>query len=218
VTLRCRGAAMLEFLLAGVLVLIPATFAILEFAQLTAARNALNFATFEAARAGAVSGADRNAMRRALARGLVPLFAPLRLGAANSGAMEDAAVAVSRAWLEVNRPDLTTLDIENPTYLAAADFAIVQQGRRVIPNDGIEFSNPYGVRSGQTLRDANVLALRIRYCRPLVMPLVSLWIPAVLRATTADVFEQGCLQRNRLPIEAHAIVHMQSAIEVGNLE
>lgn len=217
-TVRCRGAAMLEFLLAAVLVLIPATFAILEFAQLTAARNALNFATFEAARAGSVSGADRNAMRRALARGLVPLFAPLRLGTANNAAAGDGAVAMTRAWLEVSRPDLTVLEIENPTDLAAADFAIVQEGRRVIPNDGIEFRNPYGVRSGQTLRDANVLALRIRHCRPLVMPFVSLWIPAMLRTTTADLFEQGCLRRNRLPIEAHAIVHMQSAVEVANLE
>ncbi len=209
---------MLEFLLAGVLVLVPAAFTILEFAQLTAARNALNFATFEAARAGAVSGADGNAMRRALARGLVPLFAPLRLGAANSGAAGDATIAVTRAWLEVSRPDLTLLEIENPTDLAVADFAIVQDGRRVIPNDGIEFRNPFGVRSGQTLRDANVLALRIRHCRPLVMPWVSLWIPTLLRATTADLFEQGCLQANRLPIEAHAVVQMQSALAVANLD
>jgi hypothetical protein len=209
---------MLEFLLAGVLVLIPATFAILEFAQLTAARNALNFATFEAARAGAVSGADRSAMRRALARGLVPLFAPLRMGAASSGAAGDATVAATRAWLEVSRPDLTRLEIENPTDLAVADFAIMQEGVQVIPNDGIEFRNPYGARSGQTLRDANVLALRVRHCRPLVMPFVSQWIPVMLRATTADLFEQGCLRGKRLPIEAHAIVQMQSAVEVANLE
>jgi hypothetical protein len=209
---------MLEFLLAGVLVLIPAAFAILEFAQLTAARNALNFATYEAARAGAVGGVDRDAMRRALARALVPLFAPSRPGAVAGISASDASTALARAWVEVNRPDLTDLEIENPTALAAADFAIVRDGRRVIPNDGIEFSNPLGSSSGQTLRDANVLALRIRHCRPLVMPVVSLWIPAMLRATATDLFERGCLASGRLPIEAHAIVQMQSAVEVANLE
>jgi hypothetical protein len=211
-----RGAAMLEFLLAGVLVLLPATFAILEFAQLTAARNALNFAAFEAARAGAVSGASVPVMRGALVRGLVPLFAPLQVGARNA-AEGDASAAIARAWLEVNRPDLTRLDIENPRQPAVEDFGVIEQGRRVIPNDGIEFRNPIGASSGQTLRDANVLAVRIRYCRPLVMPFVSRMIPALLRPTTTDLFELGCLARGRLPLESRAIAHMQSAFDAANL-
>ena len=50
-----RGVALVEFLLAGLLVLLPLTFAVLELAQLMVARNALNYATFEAARVGSVT-------------------------------------------------------------------------------------------------------------------------------------------------------------------
>jgi hypothetical protein len=56
---RARGVALVEFLVAGMLVLLPLTFAVLELAQLGVARNALTYATFEAARAGSVRGASR---------------------------------------------------------------------------------------------------------------------------------------------------------------
>lgn len=224
-TRRLRGVALVELLVAGALVLLPLTFAILELAQLMVARNALNYATSEAARVGAVSGASRAAMRAALARGLVPLFAPfdpVAIMRGTAGAVAEgpaaAARAMVRATLEVQRPDLTRLVIENPTAASVADFAIVEDGRRVIPNDGLDVRNPTGVVSRQTLRDANVLAIRVRYCRILVMPLVSQTVPAVLRWSMPDPFDQACLARGRIPIEASAVFHMQSAAraeEVG---
>jgi hypothetical protein len=215
---------MVEFLVAGVLVLLPLTFAALELAQLLLSRNALNYATFEAARAGAVHGASRDAMRAALARGLLPLFAPfdplavLRASPDPSAAGPAAAArGLLRATLEVQRPDLTRLEIENPGAAAVADFETVEDGERVIPNDGLDQRNPYGATSGQTLRDANLLAIRVRYCRSLVMPLVDRLVPAVLRWSTTDPFDQACLAQRRVPIDASAAVHMQSAARAGEV-
>ncbi len=126
--------------------------------------------------------------------------------------------ALARATLEVQRPDLTRLVIENPTAAALADFAVYEDGRQVIPNDGLEVRNPFGAASRQTLRDANVLAIRVRYCRTLVMPLIREVLPVMLRWAMPDPFDQLCLAQGRLPIEASAVIHMQSsalAEEVG---
>lgn len=216
------GVAMVEFLLAALLVLLPLTFATLELAQLMVARHALGYATFEAARTGAVTGASPMRMRAALARALVPLFAPIDPVATLRAAADDAAggagssgVALARATAEVVRPDLTRLVIENPTSAAAVDFATLDDaGRRVIPNDGLEFRNPAGATSGQSLREANVLAIRVRYCRELVMPGVREFVPAILRWGLPDPRDQACLAQGRLPIEATAVVHMQSPLEI----
>ena len=217
------GVALVEFLLAGILVLLPLTFATLELAQLVVARHALDYATFEAARTGAVSGASEARMRVALARALVPLFAPVDAVAVLRGRGADTGVGVSaralaRATAEVLRPDLMRLRIENPTAAAAADFAENDDtGRRVIPNDGLDVRNPLGATSGQTLREANVLAIRVRYCRRLFMPLIRDFVPALLRAALPDPFDQLCLAQRRVPIDARAVVHMQSPVDVAAL-
>lgn len=222
---RQGGVALVEFLLAAVLVLLPLTFATLELAQLMVARHALGYATFEAARTGSVTGASPTRMRAALARALVPLFAPIDPVATLRGAADDSAggagasgLALARAAAEVVRPDLTRLLIENPSSAAASDFGIVDEdGRRVIPNDGLEFRNPLGAASGQSLREANVLAIRVRYCRQLVMPGVREFVPAILRWGMLDPRDQACLAQGRLPIEATAVVHMQSPLEIDAL-
>jgi len=220
-----RGAAMLEFLVAGMLVLLPLTFATLELAQLAVTQHALDYATFEAARSGAVHGADRATMRRSLARALVPLFAPvdpiatLRAGGGAAAVDPQSAVtALARASAEVLRPDLTRLEIENPTAAAARDFAVVEEGQRVIPNEGLDQRNPLGQQSGQSLREANVLAIRVRYCRRLVMPLIDRVVPALLRLRLLDPLDQSCLAQRRIPIEARAVVHMQSSARVAELD
>ncbi|MFO1428046.1 MAG: hypothetical protein U1F11_13945 [Steroidobacteraceae bacterium] len=203
---------MLEFLLACVLVLLPLTLAVIELAQLTAARHALDYAAFAAARAGAVHSGDPSVMRQALARGLMPLFAPVSAQASGPDAAA-ATTALGRATIEVLRPDRTELVIENPDRRAADDFAIELGGRLAIPNDGLEFSNPWGERSAQSLRDANVLALRVRYCREFLTPWAASVVTPILRSAARDPFALLCLGQGRLPIESRAMVHMQSAFE-----
>jgi hypothetical protein len=211
---RPRGSATVETVLAAALVLLPLSFAVVEFALLAVARNALNHATFEAARAGSLTGVDSAAMRLALARGLVPLFA------AGSGAVTDAAAvlrALGRAIAEVARPDLVQLQIQNPTAAAFEDFATDVDGVRAIPHHGLEYRNPWGPRSRQTLRDANVLAIRVRYCRQLYMPIISTLLPRWLTRLDASPADLVCYLQDRLPIEAYAVVQMQSPTPAGRL-
>jgi hypothetical protein len=204
-----KGAGTIEFLLGIVLVLLPLTFAILEFAQLTAARHALNFAAFEAARAGSVTGIDRGAMLTALARGLTPLFTgPADPG---QGLLLPQPAAFARASAEVARPDLLRLRVDNPPAEAFDDFAVIDEnGRRTIPNDALDSRNPWGPRSGMSLRDANVLSLHVRYCRRLVMPVTSQLLPVLLRPLVRDPGEALCLLEGRVPLVAVATLHMQS--------
>ena len=62
-----------------------------------------------------------------------------------------------------------------------------------------------------------MLAIRVRYCRDLFMPVTRQLLPAVLRWSLLDPFDQLCLARGRLPIEATAVVHMQSPVEAEGL-
>lgn len=203
-----RGAATVEFYLLAVFALIPLSMAILELSSLSIARHALNHATFLAARAGAMHHGSTGVMRRQLARGLAPLFA----GAPDDGALAAAGgEAFARALVEVARPDLTRIEILNPTRASFADFERLQEGIRQIPNDNLRFRSQAGARSGQTIQEANLLRIRVRWCRRLFFPLIDRMITATLRPLTADAFAQGCYARERVPIGSYALVHMQSA-------
>lgn len=57
-SVSARGSAMLEFVLAVTLVVLPLISGILEFAQLATARHILAFATQEAARSEAIAAMD----------------------------------------------------------------------------------------------------------------------------------------------------------------
>lgn len=203
-----RGAATLEFHLLAVFALIPLSMAILELGSLSIARHALNHATFLAARAGAVHHGSTGVMRQQLARGLAPLFA----GAPDEAALAAAGrEALARALAEVTRPDLARIEILNPTAASFADFERLQHGVRQIPNDNLRFRRQPGARSGQTIQEANLLRIRVRWCRRLIFPLIDRMITSTLRPVTADVFAQGCYARDRVPIGSYALVHMQSA-------
>lgn len=212
---RQRGSATLEFVAAAVLVLLPLVGAIFEGAQLAISRQLLTVAAVEAARVGAVTHGDRGAMQRRLARGLVPLF-----GAPAPGTDEGTALrAYGQAWIEVQRPDLTQLRIERPTAESFADFGIAAGSDLQIPNDGDALLQTRGAVSGLTLAQSNILAIRIRYCRRLIVPGLDALITTALRGSrfSADPFDRLCLARQRVPIEVRAAVHMQSAARAAAL-
>ena len=201
---RHAGAASTELLL-GALVVIPLVCAIIEFAQLAVARHALNHAAMEAARAGAVSGGNRREMRLVLARSMLPLFARVpRAGDSVEGA---AAAGLVAAMAEFLRADLADLAVLSPTPAAFSDFGVWRDGERVIPNEGLGLPSAVGAASGRTLREANVLALQVRYCRALLFPWHATLLPAGL---TGAAFDTGCRLRGRWPIQSIAAVQMQS--------
>jgi uncharacterized membrane protein (UPF0127 family) len=177
---RGRGATAVEFLVAATLVVIPLGFAVLEIAQLAAARHVLQHAVNETARQASVADRSDLALRRSLGLGMLPLFVPLDarrpFGATADEAAADRSSAtvglegLARAYADTFRPDLTAVDLE--------------------PLDP----------------QARIQRLRVRYCREMHMPLVRDAIAMLLRLGTASPFDQLCLARERLPLEAWALV------------
>ncbi|MFM7626040.1 MAG: DUF192 domain-containing protein, partial [Gammaproteobacteria bacterium] len=177
---RSRGATVVEFLIAAVLVVIPLIFTVIEIAQLATARHVLQHAVNEAARQASVADRSDFALRRSLGLGMLPLFVPLdaRLPFGESSAdpvaeRSSATVGLeglARAYADTFRPDLTAVDLGT----------LDAQGR--------------------------VQRLRVRYCREMHMPLVRDAIAMLLRLGTVSPFDQLCLTRERMPLDAWALV------------
>lgn len=199
--LRRRGAASVELLLAFALVLLPLLGAVFELAHLAVARQLLQAATFDAARAAAVAQGDRDVLLRALARGLVPLHG------VSAGVAPGTAFA--RALVELRRPDLTRLEFRNPGRAAFDDFAVATGGDRWLPNAGAELVDGRGRRSGLSLAAANDLVVVVRYCRRLVVPLLDRMIAAVAQPFVS-MEARLCLAQGRVPIQVEATTVMQS--------
>lgn len=199
-SLRRRGAASVELLLAFVLVLLPLLGALFELAHLAIARQLLQAATFDAARAAAVAQGDRDVLLRALARGLVPLHG-ISAGVA-------PGTAFARALVELQRPDLTRLEFRSPHRAAFDDFAVATGGDRWLPNAGAELLDGRGPRSGLRLAEANDLVVVVSYCKRLVVPLLDRMIAAAQPVVSPQA--RICLARGRVPIRVEATTVMQS--------
>lgn len=208
---RTAGAATVEFYLVALLAMLPLTLAILELGALFVAHHSLKHATFLAARAGALHHGDVGTMRRYLAKGLAPLFTQDRPGDGGAGPTILGIEAYGRALAEVLRPDLTRIEILNPTRMSFEDFERLQGGVRQIPNDNLRYRRESGPRSEQTIQEANLLSIRVHYCRRLIFPLIDRLITTTLRQLTLDTFAQGCYARNRVLLGGHALVQMHSA-------
>ncbi|MCB1625375.1 MAG: hypothetical protein KDI32_12365, partial [Pseudomonadales bacterium] len=127
---------------------------------------------------------------------------------ADSAAVRPIIEAQAQALAEVLRPDLTRIDILNPTAQSFADFERMNNGVREIPNGGA--TGAIGATANQTLLEANTLSVRVTYCARLTMPLVDRFIPALLAPWTSDARVLACYAARRVPIVARAIVPMHS--------
>ena len=119
-----RGAAMVE-LLVSLPALLLMGLGSLQTALLFDAKTTINYATFEAARVGAVEHAQSDAMREELGLRLAPLFG-------GDGSAERAVSAITRSSLDVQDSRFTEIDIINPTIEAFDEF-----GRNIVdPRSG----------------------------------------------------------------------------------
>lgn len=210
--LRQRGTAIVEAVIALPILLVVILGSI-QFGLIYEAKATLNHASLQAARAGAVSHAQPDAIRRGLARGLAPLYSP-------ESSLQGFASTVAR----INAELLTDARIRilNPTREAFADFSEDVDGVREIPNDRLHVrSTAIGTQSGLNIQDANILKVEITYGYELKVPLVNWFISRVLLAVrrggaTADAFEQQLLRRTLLPIVATSTVRMQSPARMSD--
>jgi hypothetical protein len=223
-----RGATLVEFVIASPLVLFI-LLVLMQYALLFHARSQLNYATFEAARAGTVANARPAAIRTAFDRAMTGY---------HGGGTTTAELAASRARALAEAP-FTRIEILSPTresfddYHSPALAARLGASARVIPNTNLAHldcpidrpgcpSNPAANASGQTLQDANLLKLRITYGIPAKkqIPLAGPFMARALAAldpADGDAFRAGLIADERIPVVAHTVMRMQSpAIEAGN--
>lgn len=205
------GIALVEFQVVAILGLLPLLLGMLQMLLLLMAGHVLQYATFEAARAGAVSGAEPAAMRRALAVGLLPLHAVTATEVDARNVVATTAAAYARS--AVDAALYADLEILSPTAAAFEDFAVQGPSGRVVRNDALEHrSVTAGARSGQSIQQVNLLRIRARYCHPLLVPLVDRLLIGTLRLLSTDPAAQFCYGANRVPLTAEAMVNMQSEL------
>ncbi|MEN9705555.1 MAG: hypothetical protein RLZZ393_1434 [Pseudomonadota bacterium] len=206
---RQRGVALTEFQIVALLGVLPLLLGALQVFLLLVAAHTVQFATFSAARSGAMNGADPAVMKRAFARGLLPLHAAADAEIAGA----DLPAIVAAAYARASAESLLFADIEilAPDSAAFGDFSVPAPEGRAIPNDGLLGRGvEVGSRSGLSLQEANLLRIRARWCHPLLVPFIDGILIAVLRHIDDDPFSNRCYVANRVPLAGDATVNMQS--------
>ena len=198
---RQRGATLVEWLIVAP----PMLFIILAIIQvgfIMMAKTSVNYAVFEAARAGSVNHADINTIDTAFANALVPFY---------GGGKTAPALAVSLANATADLAlSGTAITILNPTQESFMDFGVVENGITQIPNDNLRYrATTPGANSGQSIQDANLLKVEVVYGYHLAIPLVNSTITAM--AAVLDPAHALYYSNGRIPILAQATVRMQSA-------
>ncbi len=192
-----RGQSMTEFLVVMPVMLLLILGAI-QFILIYQTKSTLNYATFEAARAGSLENASRAAVDNGFTRGLAPLFARFsttqKKGTGYKELAEKVILARNLARSEITDGHVK-IELLNPTPQMFQAF-----DNNTIPNDHLAFRQN---ENGINLQDANLLKLRITYCMRLIVPMVSSIITQAAggHCDTTD---------SRFPIVSQAIMRMQS--------
>ena len=186
---RTRGVSTVEFAIVAMLVLLPLLTSVMELAQLAVARQALGYAATEVARGleaeapevSTFSSGDTTAwlgdeLRVRRIVGLA-LLPLFSQGEPLDGSTSALAGVFARAVAETLRPDLLRIDLQE------------------IP-----------ATSPSSARFVSLHRVTLRYCRELYFAPISDLLPAVLRATTFDPFDQWCFANARMPISASAVL------------
>jgi hypothetical protein len=184
----------------------------------------VNYAAFEAARAGSVNNASVASITTAFQKALLPYYGGGRsageLAATFLKIEKDMAKAAMR--VEILSPSQESFTDFNSPKLQAA----LKTNEPVIPNVGLDELNcprdapgcaadPKTNASGQTLLDANLLKLRITYGIPTEkqMPIVGRFYTWALRemgVNATDAFQQTLIAAGRIPVVTHTVLRMQS--------
>lgn len=218
-----RGATLVEFV-----VVVPTVLLLLmnliQYGLLYHAKSQLNYATFEAARAGTTQNASPAAIRTAFARAMTGYYgggtSTADLAASHAKAVADTTAANVR--IEILSPTKESFD----DYASPALASKLGISSRVIPNSNLAFiqcpidvpgcnKNPKTNNSGQTLADANLLKLRIIYGIPekKQIPLAGKfmnWALGILNSGDPDAFRKGLVAAGRIPVVTHTVMRMQS--------
>jgi len=218
---RLKGAIILEFIIAGTLVL-SFILGVIQLILIYTAYLELEQATFEAARTGSVTNAQKPAMLNSFARNIIELYASGSNPTDIANALVEAQAAVRLPLLAqtagITHSAGVKLDILNPTREAFADWgALNTANKRQIENTWQNLnSGEIGATSQVSLEDANILKIQITYGYPLQVPLINRFIAnTMMWLSPENILYYTNL---RLPLVTTATIHMQShPIEDGNV-
>ena len=221
--LRQAGATLVEFVVITPLLLFM-LLGVIQYGLLYHTKSQLNYATFEAARAGTVSNADPAKIRAAFTRAITGYYGGGTTTAqlAKSYAKAAADTTAANVRIEILSPTKESFD----DYASPALAKKLNTSSRVIPNTNIAFikcpmdvpgckNDPKTNASGQTLLDANLLKIRITYGIPEAkqIPWVGrfmTWALDTLNPGDADAYRKGLVKAGRIPVVTHIVMRMQS--------
>jgi hypothetical protein len=166
---------MVEFIIV-IPVLILLVFGTVQIGLIYSAKTTLNYATFQAARLGAVNNATYSSIRRGLIRGMAPLYTSnsslttvrtdIDAGINSVGTRRDA---------QGEMDNYTKIIRISPTrkQFGASGFGVLNADNLYqIPNDNLMY-RPTTPNDGASIQDANLLKIRVQYCYKLMVPLVN---------------------------------------------
>lgn len=205
---RCKkqvqtGASLTEFILAAPVVLLVGMTTV-QAALIYHGKTTLNYATFEAARTGAVNHAQLSTMRQELGMRLAPLQG-------GDGSHQQAMRAIAKSSLDVQDTLNTRIRVLNPTVAAFEDWGVNSRvsEQLVIPNSHLQHrDHAVGSVSGLSLRDANLLKIEVTHGLDMVVPVVGAMIAKAMALIDSE--RSFFYAQNKFPLTAVATVRMQS--------
>lgn len=199
-----HGATVVEFLVVAPMVIFL-ILGIMQSAFFYMAKTQVNYAAEFAARYASTRNGTERAIKKGLKAGLISLQ-----GGSSSPGPADLARRYARAVLAFDNPVDVAASFQriNPTEACFRDWGAGAQ--KVIPNAHLNFrSSRTGRDSGLSIQDCNILKIRLVYGYKPVTPLIR----QVLMTTLRTMYPLNPMyRRDRIPIEAVAIVHMQSDV------
>jgi len=222
---RQRGASMVEFVIVTPLLMFMGL-GVMQFGLIYHAKSMLNYATFEAARNGAVNNGQTDIMRKELGYRMAPVFG-------GSGTLGYGAGAMVRSVVIAQDPTATKIEILNPTpasyQLHGERKDVVDRhgdGRNVlaIPNSHLRYRNAADIKEdGLNVHDANLLKIRVTYGYQMRLPFLDMEVPG-LRWTMRTFMMKNDPDnwmyyiRGMIPLTSTATVRMQSEAWDGQLD
>lgn len=217
------GATLVEFIIVAPTLLMM-TLAMLQTALVFHARSSVTYAGFEAARGAALDHARPQTLYRAFARAIIPYY---------GGGRSNEELAATHAKVMADLPSALRIEILSPSPHSFDDYHSPRAAQRlgvsarVIPNTHLDLlqcpidrpacaHDPATNRSGQTLRDANLLQLRLTFGIPRTkqIPLAGRffnWAVTTAYPDHPDAFRRKLLADGRIPVVAQVLLRMQSA-------
>jgi hypothetical protein len=208
-------------------------FGTIQFALIFHAKITLNYAAFEAVRAGTLGHGKFDEVKEGFARGLAPLYSYYESDSDlrkkrhdSSNAAEDQIgafqIARNRIYKEFDSPNrLIRIERLSPSNESFLDFAADEE----IVNDTLKFrSSRIREKSKTSIQDANLLHLRITYWYPLYVPFVNkLIFNTFICCKTKDsrnsfckwAQDPVCIDKDQepvIPLTATAVMRMQTPI------